>query len=79
MTHLLRIETGYADGDKTVWEYEQPGNADDAHNRLFRQWWSQKARFTRCREDLRITREYDHPELGPYVQTVTHIPIQEPA
>lgn len=75
--HTLRIETGYADGDMTRWEYDQAGDAADAHARLFRQWYGQGARFTRSRDDLRLVREYDHPELGRYVQTVTHIPLEE--
>lgn len=78
MSHTLRIETGYADGDTTTWEYDQPGDARTAHTRLYRQWRDQRARFTRDRDAMTVRREYDHPELGRYVQTVTHIPQETP-
>lgn len=78
MRHQLAVTTTFDDGHTATWTYDQPGTADDAHDRLAARWKAAGATFERDRKALRLTRCYPEVERGgPYTDVVTHADIGE--
>lgn len=78
--YTLLVVTTYDDGHTDQWTYDRPGmDPTTAHDQLARRWRAAGYTFTRDRKALQLARRItSQPELGPYADTITHVPWQSP-
>lgn len=68
--HALAVTRTWDDGHAETWTTEQPGPADEAHDRLAKRWREAGYDFERDKAGLSLVRRRAEP--APHTETVTH-------